>query len=333
MRYRPLGDTGVRVSELSLGAMTFDARRGPIAKVDAALADRMVGTALERGVNLLDTADVYGGGESERILGRALGARRHEVLIATKVGFPAGGDPGDRGLSRGRVTRCAEESLERLGTDWIDLLQIHKHDRETPIEETARALDDLVRRGLVRYVGFSNLLSWEAARAVTLQRERGLTPFVSAQMYYSLLGRDIEPDFVPMLEQLRLALLVYSPLAGGYLTGKYAAGARDDAGAERRRDRFEYPPVDPLRGAPLLERLREVAEAHGATPAQIALAWLLSRPFVTSIIVGATSMDQLTRNLDSAAIELEPAELRRLEAPGEPHRPYPPAFYDTFPHG
>jgi aryl-alcohol dehydrogenase-like predicted oxidoreductase len=329
MRYRALGNTGLQVSELAFGAMTFASDTHAIAKVDEKLAGRMLGLALDAGINLFDTADTYAWGESEEILGRALGSRRSEVLIATKVGFPTGPGPNDRGLSYRHVIESAEQSLRRLGTDWIDLLQIHKRDARTPIEETARALDDLVRRGLVRHVGFSNLCAWEAALAVAMQRERGWAPFVSAQMYYSLVGRDIEHEIVPFLEHASIGLLVYSPLAGGFLSGKYRSPSEGQSGD--RRDRFDYPPVDPQRGAAVVEQLRSIAAQRGATPAGVALAWLLSKPCVTSIILGASKLPQLEQNLACRQIELTGEEVAALETLCAAPRPYPPAFYDYFP--
>jgi aryl-alcohol dehydrogenase-like predicted oxidoreductase len=328
MRYRPLGRTGVLVSELSFGAMTFGAMAS-IAKVDEAGAARLVGIALDAGVNLFDTADAYAAGHSEELLGRALGARRRDVLVATKVGFPTGPGPNQRGLSRRHVIASAEASLRRLGSDWIDLLQIHRRDLGTPFEETAHALDDLVRRGLVRYVGLSNLPAWEAALALSVQRERGLAPFCAAQMYYSLVGRDLEHEFVPFLERAGLGLLVWSPLAAGYLTGKYT-GERPGGPSDRRHG-YAFPPVPEALGPRVVGRLAGLAAARGASPAQLALAWLLARPFVSSVLVGASDAGQLRENLASGALALAPGELAELDALTAPVRPYPPSYYDFFP--
>ncbi len=327
MRYRPLGRTGVLVSELSFGAMTFG-QMGSIAKVDAAGAGRLVGLCLDAGVNLFDTADAYAAGSSEELLGRALGPRRREVLIATKVGFPSGPGVNERGLSYHHVVASAEASLRRLGTDWIDLLQIHKHDASTPFEETARALDDLVRRGLVRSLGLSNLPAWEAALALGLQRQRGYAPFAAAQMYYSLVGRDLEHEFVPFLKHAGLGLLVWSPLAAGYLTGKYT-GQRPGAEGDRRRH-YAFPPVDAALGPRVVEALGKLAASRGATPAQVALAWLLARPFVSSVLVGASTPGQLLENLAAGALSLAPEEQAELDALTAPPRIYPPAYYDFF---
>jgi aryl-alcohol dehydrogenase-like predicted oxidoreductase len=308
--------------------MTFG-EMGSIGKLDEAGAARLVGLALDAGVNLFDTANTYAAGSSEALLGRALGARRRDVLVATKVGFPSGPGPNQRGLSYRHVIASAEASLRRLGSDWIDLLQIHKHDSSTPFEETARALDDLVRRGLVRYLGLSNLPAWEAALDLGLQREQGFTRFSAAQMYYSLVGRDLEHEFVPFLERAGLGLLVWSPLAAGYLTGKYT-GQRPGSAADRRHQ-YAFPPVPEELGPRVVERLAKLAAARGASPAQLALAWLLARPFVSSVLVGASDAGQLGENLASSALALAPDELAELDALSAPARPYPPSFYDFFP--
>lgn len=320
VRYRRLGDSGMLVSELSLGAMTFGEGMGSITKVDQGGADAMVGAALEAGVNLFDTANVYAGGQSEQMLGKALAAHRDEVLIATKVGFQSAPRTTEGPLSYRAIVNQCEASLRRLGTDWIDLYQVHRPDPYTPTEETLRAFDDLVRRGLVRYVGFCNLATWEAARAVTLQRERGLVPYVSAQMYYSLVGRDIEEELVPLCEQVGIGILPWSPLAGGFLTGKYTG---EQAAPEDRRATFDFPPVDRERGDAVIEIAREIAADHRASPAQVALAWLLAKPWVSSVIVGASTTEQLNENLAAGEVDLAADEVTRLdEASALPSR-YP----------
>lgn len=330
MQRRPLGASGLEASELSFGAMTFGEGLGPVSTVPGDReAGRLVGMALDAGVNLFDTADVYGMGRSEEMLGRALGNRRDEALVVSKVGFPVGSAPESRGLSGPRIATSVEASLHRLGTDRIDLYLIHKRDVRTPFEETAEALDRLVQRGLVRCVGFCNLEAWEAALALGLQRQRGFSEFCCAQMYYSLVGRDIEEDVVPFLQHAGLGMMVWSPLAAGFLTGKYATqGAGDDT---RRRDAYAYPPVDPIRGAAVLEAVRGVAERRGATFAQVALAWVRARPGVSTVVVGASSAEQLEENLAAVHIDLDPEETALLDAAGEPERRYPRAFYDHFP--
>ena len=310
--------------------MTFGSGLGAVSTVpEDRDAERLVGMALDAGINLFDTADVYGLGGSEEMLGRALGARRDEAIVVTKVGFPSGSGPDDRGLSAARIARSAEASLQRLGTDRIDLYLIHKRDARTPFEETAEALDRLVERGLVRFVGFCNLEAWEAALALGLQRQRGFAEFCCAQMYYSLVGRDIEHDVAPFLATAELGLMVWSPLAAGFLTGKYATPG--GGGDTRRRDAYAYPPVDPGRGAAALEALKNVSERRGTTCAQVALAWLRAKPVVSTVVVGASSEQQLAENLAAAEIDLEPEEMATLDAAGEPERMYPRSFYDNFP--
>jgi aryl-alcohol dehydrogenase-like predicted oxidoreductase len=302
MQYTMLGRTGLVVSRLALGTMTFGATYGAIAKVDQAGANALVARALEAGVTFFDTADQYSGGQAEDMLGRALGTRRADVVVATKVGLRMDSTLLHAGLSAGHVIASAEASLRRLGTDYIDLYQIHLADPLTPFEETARALDDLVRRGLVRYVGFCNLPAWQAALALGLQREHHYAPFVSAQMYYSLLGRDIEHEIMPLARQTGLALLAWSPLAGGILSGKYARVGGGSAGD--RRTALDFPPIDRARGEAVVELLCTIAADHGASPAQVALAWLLAQPVLTSVIVGASTAEQLSDNLAAGTLTL-----------------------------
>lgn len=320
MQYRPLGRTGIQVSELAFGAMTFGTGMGPVARVDQDGADQLVGRALDAGVNLFDTANSYANGDSERMLGRALTGRRDDVLIATKVGFGPKG-PNRSGLAYRTVVESCEASLRRLGTDRIDLFQTHRPDAATPFEETARALDDLVRRGLVRYVGFCNLSGWKAALAVSHQRANDRAEFVSAQMYWSLVGRGIERDLVPCADELGVGILAWSPLAAGYLTAKYVDGGAE---AEGRRQTMSFPPVDPATGPAVLDRLRTVAAAHEASPAQVALAWLLRQPGLTSVIVGASNLDHLDDNLAATWLELTDDEVAALDDASAPsvHAPY-----------
>lgn len=320
MRYRVLGRTGIEVSELAFGAMTFGSTAGPVARVDQTGANRLVGLALDSGVNLFDTANSYANGESERILGRALADRRDEVLVATKVGFGPR-RPNASGLAYRTVIDSCEASLRRLGTDRIDLFQTHRPDAATPFEETARALDDLVRRGLVRYAGFCNLNGWQAALQVSHQRHRDQAAFVSAQMYWSLVGRGIERDLVPCCEHLGLGMLVWSPLAAGFLTGKYSGADSSDTastGEHARRNSMAFPPVDVDLGHEVLTVVREIAERRGASCAQVSLAWLLSRPALTSVIVGASSEAHLSDNLGAAELALDPADIARLDQVSSP---------------
>jgi aryl-alcohol dehydrogenase-like predicted oxidoreductase len=321
MQYARLGDTGLLVSRLAFGAMTFgEAAAGSgfaaIYKVDQAGADRLVGRALDAGVNFFNTADAYADGRSEEMLGRALGDRRRDAVVATKVGNRTGAALTRQGLSRAHVIGACEDSLRRLGTDYLDVYLVHRLDPHTPVEETLGALDDLVRAGKVRYVGFSNWPAWLAAKSVGLQRARGWAPFRAAEMYYSLVGRDLEHEVVPFCEDAGVGVMVWSPLAGGFLSGKYTR--RDPTGGGGRLTGFDFLPFDRERGYDLVERLRAVADGHGATPAQVALAWLLTRPAVASVLVGASRPEQLDDNLRAADLALaadELAELDRLTAP------------------
>ena len=317
MRYRLLGKTGLYVSELCLGAMTFGGKGmfEVIGKVGAADVEAMIGTSLDAGVNLIDTANVYSEGESERLVGGALASLkrpRDEVVIATKVRGRMGPAANQVGLSRAHILASVEASLRRLQLDFIDLYQIHGVDQDTPIEETVRALDELVRAGKVRYVGFCNLPAWLAMKALAYADASGLARFVSAQMYYSLAGRDIEREIVPLAVNQGLAILPWSPLAGGLLSGKFNLEAPGPAGA--RRTTFDFPPVDRTRAAGVLSALRAVSGETGASVPQVALAWLLTRPFVTSVIIGARTREQLADNLAAANVSLGAEHVARLDA-------------------
>ena len=318
MQRRPLGADGPQVSVLSFGAMTFGTGMPPITTVDEQDARRMIDRALDAGVNLVDTADVYANGASEEIVGRALGRRRDDVIIATKVGF---GSRGAGALSYENVVAACEGSLRRLGTDHIDLYQLHRPDRTTPIEETLGALDDLVTRGLVRHLGTSNFRAWETAGAVARQRALGRPAFTATQLYYSLVGRDAEHELLPHCRTTGIGVLVWSPLAGGLLTGRYA-----DGGAGRRTT-FTFPPVDDDLADRALRALVPIAAAHDVSVAQVALAWVLAQPGVTSVIVGASSMAQLDDNLGVASLVLEPDEVATLDATTAPTPVYP-AWWD-----
>jgi aryl-alcohol dehydrogenase-like predicted oxidoreductase len=310
-----LGNTGLMVSRLAFGAMTFG--EGTLvgelkSHVGQALADRMVARCLDAGVNFFDTADMYTSGQSETILGKALGKRRGEAVIATKCGFRAGPAPTAVGLSYRHILESVEASLRRLGTDWIDVFLLHIPDPHTPVEETARALDDLVRRGHVRYAGYSNFRAWHAQRMLDHQRARGLAPLICGQLYYSLLGRDIEEDHVPFLEANGLGLMVWSPLASGFLSGKYTRGR--PVPPDARRAKFDFPPIDVERGYDVVEKLSEIGRARGASVAQTALAWVLAKPFVSTVLVGANTMEQLEDNLKAAdAPALALADVKALD--------------------
>lgn len=324
MKYRTLGKTGLVVSELAFGAMTFTAGNADIAsvyKVGDALADELVGRALEAGVTLFDTADGYAGGESEELLGKALRNHRDSIVLATKVGFRAGAPLVQSGLSRRHILWSVDRSLQRLGTDWIDLYIAHREDPYTPIEETIAAFDALVRAGKVRYLGFSNWTAWKAAAAIELQRSNGLAEFTHGQMYYSLLGRDIERDVVPMMTHYGLGLTVWSPLAGGFLSGKYTRENLDDPG--NRYSGFDLIPFEKERGFALVETLRAIAQAHTCTVAQVAIAWLLGRTGVTSVLLGSSKRSQLDDNLGSSDVTLSADERATLDAATDLSPVYP----------
>ena len=319
MRYNQLGNTGMFVSELCLGTMTFgeanpNSNWGAIADVDQAMADKIVENSLAAGVNFIDTADVYSFGNSEKLLGQALknvGVPRKDVVIATKVYGVMGDKPNDRGASRGHIMDSVEASLERLQTDHIDLYQIHATDSVTPIDETLRALDDLVSRGLVRYVGVSNWQAWRIAKALGISERRGFARFETVQAYYSIAGRDLEREIVPLMAEEKLGLMVWSPLAGGLLSGKFGPGAPGNG--EGRRASFDFPPVDKDRAWACVAAMREVAEKHGASVATVALSWILAKPFVTSIIIGAKRLDQLDQNLAAVKLKLDADDLAKLD--------------------
>ncbi|WP_047463691.1 aldo/keto reductase [Rhizobium rhizogenes] len=319
MRYNQLGNTGLFVSELCLGTMTFgeanpNSNWGAIADVDQATADKIVESSLAAGVNFIDTADVYSFGTSEKLLGQALknvGVPRKDVVIATKVYGVMGDKPNDRGASRGHIMDSVQASLERLQTDHIDLYQIHATDTVTPIDETLRALDDLVSHGLVRYVGVSNWQAWRIAKALGISERRGFARFETVQAYYSIAGRDLEREIVPLMAEEKLGLMVWSPLAGGLLSGKFGPGAAGNG--EGRRANFDFPPVDKDRAWACVAAMREVAEKHGASVATVALAWILAKPFVTSIIIGAKRLDQLDQNLAAVKLKLDAEDIARLD--------------------
>ena len=313
MKYRELGDTGVFVSELCLGTMTFGGSAqfwSVIGGLDQAAATELVRAALDAGVNFVDTANVYAAGESEAMVGRALEGRRQAVVLATKVRGRTGPGPNEVGLSRLHIVEAVEASLRRLRTDYIDLYQIHRADLLANLEDTLRALDDLVRAGKVRYVGCSNLEAWVLMKALGISRAQNLERFRCTQSYYSLVGREIERDTIPLLQDQGLGLLVWSPLAGGFLSGKFTRTGGDPAA---RRAKFDFPPVDKEKGFAVVDVLAAVASRHGASPAQIAIAWLLSRDAVTSVIVGARNPAQLADNLKAGEVVLSEEDRRALD--------------------
>jgi len=327
MQYTRMGNTGLVVSRMAFGAMTFGSSSGifaSVSKVGKSLADEMVGKVLDAGINFFNSADVYTEGQSEEMLGKALGSKRKDVVIATKAGFRSGPALIHQGLSRHHLMEAAEASLRRLGTDYIDVYLVHRFDQHTPVEETVEALDALVKQGKVRYVGFSNWPAWLAATAVGIQDKNNFARFRAAEMYYSLVGRDVEHDVIPFVEHAGIGILVWSPLAGGFLSGKYTReNPKGDGG---RLTGFDMLPYDREKAHTLLDKTGAMASAHGASPAQIALAWLLSKRAVCSILVGANKMSQLEDNLAAADLQLSGDELRELDEMTAPAPLYPNWF-------
>jgi aryl-alcohol dehydrogenase-like predicted oxidoreductase len=318
MRNRPLGRTGLFVSELCLGTMTFGGSTGlwaQIGDLQQADAERLVGQAIDAGINFIDTADVYAGGVSEQITGQALKnlkVPRDNVVVATKVFGETGPGPNSRGASRSHILDGVKASLKRLQLEHVDLYQIHGFDPATPIEETVRALDLLVRQGLVRHVGVSNWAAWQIVKALGISERLGLSRFESLQAYYTVAGRDLERELVPMMAGENIGLMVWSPLAGGLLSGKFGRGQAGEAG--QRRTTFDFPPVDRERAYACIDAMRPLAQARGASVAQIALAWLLHQPHVTSVIIGARRPEQLADNIASTQVGLSTEELAALDA-------------------
>ncbi|MBI3493613.1 MAG: aldo/keto reductase [Acidobacteria bacterium] len=330
MKYRQLADTGVFVSELCLGAMTFGGQ-GQMWEVIGGLeqkaVDEIVHRSIDAGINFIDTANVYSAGESETLLGNALAGRRQRVVLATKVRARMGPGPNQVGLSRLHITEAIDASLKRLGTDYVDLYQIHRFDALTNIEDTLRTLDDLVRAGKVRYVGCSNLPAWQLMKALGVSREQGLERFRCTQSYYSLAGRELEREMIPLLKDQGLGLLVWSPLAGGFLSGKFTRNSGDDTA---RRAKFDFPPVDKEKGFTILDVLSTIATAHGTSVAQIALAWILANDAVTSVIIGARKMTQLEDNLKTVDVHLSADDVIALNEVSKLAPEYP-AWMDVLP--
>jgi aryl-alcohol dehydrogenase-like predicted oxidoreductase len=328
VQYSKLGHSGLIVSRLAFGTMTFGEAGGifaAVAKVDQAGANDLVARAIDRGINFFNSADIYTGGDSERILGRALGQRRKDVVIATKLGNRMSGALIDSGLSYGHVLAACDASLTRLGTDYIDVYLVHKVDALTPVEETVEALEALVRAGKVRYVGFSNWPAWMAAKAVGIQRARGYSQFRGAELFYSLVGRDVEHELQPFCVDAGIGLMVWSPLAGGFLSGKYTR-EQPKGKAGDRLGGFDFLPYDRERGFALVDLLKSLGAARGASPAQVAIAWLLTRPAVASVLIGASSATQLDDNVAAADVKLTAEDLAKLEAATKPTPIYPNWF-------
>jgi aryl-alcohol dehydrogenase-like predicted oxidoreductase len=319
MRYTRFGSTGLFVSELCLGTMTFGGGEGSgiwsqIGQLQQPEVDGLMRRALDAGINFIDTANVYSIGESERLTGQALrnlGVSRDDVVVATKVFGEMGKGPNARGLSRYHILESVKASLTRLQLDHIDLYQVHAFDVATPMEETLRALDTLVQQGLVRYIGVSNWAAWQIAKALGISQRLGLARFESLQAYYTIAGRDLEREIAPMLRSEGVGLLVWSPLAGGFLSGKFTRESSGEAGS--RRTTFDFPPVQMERAYDAIDVMRGIAAAKGVSVAQIAIAWLLHQPVVTSVIIGAKRVEQLDDNIEATTVTLSAEDLAALD--------------------
>jgi len=329
MDYCTLGRSGLRVSRLNLGAMTFGAGTGiwqSIAGLDREQTTRLVALAVERGVNLIDTADAHSQGQSEQRVGEALtalGLDESRMLVATKVRLRTGPGPNDVGLGRSHILRTVETSLKRIGRDHVDLLQLHDRDALVPLAETLRALDDLVRQGKVRHVGACNFSAAQLERAHAITAASHGACLTSNQVHYSLASRDVEHEIAAVAHEHGMALMIWSPLAGGYLSGKYLADSTGSGAAAGRRTQLDFPPIDRARVDPIVHELRAIAQALEATPAQVALAWLLGREATSTVIVGARNEQQLEDNLRAAEIALTSEQRARLDRVSQPPESYP----------
>ncbi|WP_167611730.1 aldo/keto reductase [Maribellus sediminis] len=325
MKYNLLGNTGLYVSELCLGTMTFGGRGmwTAIGTLPQDQVNSLVKQSIEGGINFIDTANIYSEGLSEQMTGQAirdLGLKRDDLVIATKVRGQMGKGPNEVGLSKKHILQQADESLARLNMDYIDLYQIHGFDKLTPLEETLEALDMLVKSGKVRYIGCSNLAAWQLMKALGISAQQHLSKFVSLQAYYTIAGRDLERELIPLLLDQKVGLMVWSPLAGGLLSGKYS---RDAETKEGRRVNFDFPPVNKEKAFDIIDVMRKIADGKGVTVAQIALAWLLHQPAVSSVIIGANKPEQLADNLDSVNVKLDAAELKELDVVSKLAPEYP----------
>lgn len=326
MKYKNLGNTGVLVSELCLGTMTFGGKGfwEAIGQVPQAEVNELVKISIDEGINFIDTANVYSEGQSEELLGQSLidlGIRRHQVFIATKVLGRTGPGVNEIGLSRLNIMYSVDESLKRLQTEHIDLLYLHGMDLLTPVEETMRALENVVRAGKVRYIGVSNHPAWHVIKANGTAEQMGWSKFVASQNYYTIAGRDIERELIPMLRHEGISLMPWSPLAGGFLTGKYTR--RQEKAGNSRRDDFDFPPLNKQKAYDIIDVLIRIGKSHGTSAARIALAWMLNKPGVTSIIIGAKNKDQLIDNIASTELELSDEEMNELDRISELEPEYP----------
>jgi Predicted oxidoreductases (related to aryl-alcohol dehydrogenases) len=328
MKYRYLGNSGLKVSEICLGVMTFggDDVHTEVANVGQKQANELVSAALDHGVNFFDSADVYTTGNSEILLGKALGNRRNEAVVATKVRFRLGSGPNDVGLSRHHIIKSCEASLKRLGTDYIDHYQIHSFDPRTPPDETLRALDQLVKSGKVRYIGCSNLMAWQMMKMLGVSEKLNLEKFVTTQLYYSIGTRDIEHELVPLCLDQNMGILCWSPLSGGFFSGKYRIGQlvpKDSRRSNPNAESLRWWPVDESKGYAIVEELDRISKNYNASIAQTALSFILKKQAVSAVIVGAKTMAQLLDNVKASDIELSDADFNFLDEVSRPVVPYP----------
>ncbi len=321
MKYRRLGNTGLVVSELALGTMQFGKKMN-MGGLDENETKAMITAAFDQGINFIDTADVYSLGESEDLIGKALKGIREEIVLATKVRLPMSENFNRSGATRVNIMRGIESSLKRLRTDYIDLYQIHGWDSNTPLEETVRALDDLVRQGKVRYIGFSNYLAWQAAAALAIQEKKNLESYATAQMYYSLVGRGLEHEFLSFAQHYNIGILVWSPLAGGFLSGKYG---RDNPAPEGTRfaEAGQFVPFEKDSGYEIVDVLKRIAEKHQVSASRTALAWLLTKPAISSVIIAARKQEHLLDNIAASDLMLTQEDMGLLDSVSDPGTPYP----------
>ena len=322
MQYRRLGNSGLIVSALSLGTMQFGKGMN-MGGLGQAETNEQVKFALDHGINFIDTANVYSRGESETLIGNAIKGMREEIVVATKCRLPMSDDNVNlSGSTRYNIIRAVDESLKRLQTDYIDLYQLHGWDSNTPLEESLRALDDLVRQGKVRYIGMSNYYAWQLAMALGVQKEQNLEKFVTAQMYYSLAGRELEYEFMPMCEYTGVGILVWSPLAGGFLSGKYPRDKTAPAGT-RFAEAGQFVMLEHGKAFDIVDKLKEVGARHGVSAARVALAWTMAQPAISSVIIGARKLEHLDDNIKAADLKLTDEDMAELNAVSHPGNPYP----------
>jgi aryl-alcohol dehydrogenase-like predicted oxidoreductase len=328
MKYRYLGHSGLKVSEICLGVMTFggDNVHNEVAHVGQNEANELVTAALDQGVNFFDSADIYSGGNSEILLGKALGSRRKEAIVATKVRFRLGDRPNDVGLSRHHIIKSCEASLKRLGTDYIDLYQIHSFDPRTPMEETLQALDQLIKSGKVRYIGCSNLMAWQMMKMLATSERLNLEKFITTQLYYSIGARDIEHELVPLCIDQQMGILCWSPLSGGFFTGKYRKGQprpEDSRRSNTQSESLRWWPVDEEKGYVIVEELDRISKNYNASIAQTALNFILRKPAITAVIIGAKTMTQMLDNFKASGLLLSEDDFNKLDEISRPMVPYP----------